>query len=75
VGISLVAEPGGDSLVRTFWREKDSIYGFLSRTQRTLRFYVWGSSGTLVKQQGSPELISDYGTQRACLLGLGASGP
>ena len=44
--------------------------GFLSWTQRTLRFYVLGPSGTLVKGQGSPEPISDYGAQ-----GLGASGP
>jgi hypothetical protein len=26
-----------------------------------------GQSGTLVKGQGSTELISDYGAQRACL--------
>jgi hypothetical protein len=25
---------------------------------------VWGPSGTLVKEEGSPELISDYGAQR-----------
>jgi hypothetical protein len=31
-------EPGGDLLARTFWIEKDSISGFLSWTQRTLRF-------------------------------------
>jgi len=35
----------------------------------------WGPSGTLAKEQGSPELISDYGAQRALLLGLGALGP
>ena len=47
-------------------RDKKSISGFLSWTQRTLRFQVWGPSGTLVGQ-GSPELISDYGVQRARL--------
>jgi hypothetical protein len=31
-------EPGGDFLAGTFWIEKDSISGFLSWTQRTLRF-------------------------------------
>jgi hypothetical protein len=39
-GISLhsgpIGEPGGDLLARTF--ERDSISGFLSWTQRTLRF-------------------------------------
>jgi len=48
-------------------REKNSISGLFSWTQRTLRFEVWGPSGTLVKGQGSPELISDYGAQRARL--------
>jgi hypothetical protein len=27
---------------------------------------VLGPSGTLAKEQGSPELVSDYGAQRAC---------
>ena len=35
-----------DILARTFLREKDSISGFLSWTQRTLRFEVWGQPGT-----------------------------
>ena len=48
-------------------REKDRISGFLSWTQRTLRFEVWGPSGTLVKERGSPGLIADYGAQRAHL--------
>jgi len=47
--------------------EKDSKSGFLSSTQRTLRFQVWGPSGTLVNGQCSPELISGYGAQRAHL--------
>jgi len=49
------------------FEEKESISGFLYWTQRNLRFSVWGPSGTLVKRQDSPELISDYGAQRACL--------
>jgi len=48
-------------------REKDSISGFLSWTQRTLIFWVWEPSETLVKGQGSLELISDYGAQRTPL--------
>ena len=28
---------------------------------------VWGPSGNLVKEQGSPELILDYRAQRSCL--------
>ena len=40
-----------------FLREKKSISGFFSRTQRTLRYEVWGPSGTSVKEQGSIELI------------------
>jgi len=46
-------------------REKDSNSGFISWTQRTLRFLIWVPSGTLVKGQGFAELISDYGAQRA----------
>ena len=68
-GISLhrgpVGELEGIRLPRLL-REKDSISGFLSWTKRTLKFYVWGPSGTLVRGQGSPE-ISDHGAQRAGL--------
>ena len=35
-----------------------------SWTQRTLKVKSGGPSGTLVKEQGSPELILDYGAQR-----------
>jgi len=59
-------EPGGDLLAGTL-RENESISGFLSWTQRILRFYVWRPSGTLVEGQGSPELISDCGAQGAHL--------
>jgi len=44
-------------------REKDCISGFLSLTQRTLN----EPSGTFGKGQGFPQLISDYGAQRARL--------
>jgi len=27
---------------------------------------IWGTSGTLAKEQGSPELLSDYAAQRVC---------
>jgi hypothetical protein len=61
-------EPGGGSFVGTFREKKEkSTSGFLSWTHRTLRFHVLGPSRTLVKEQGSPELISDYGEQRARL--------
>jgi hypothetical protein len=32
-----------------------------------IKIIVWGPSVTLVKEKGSPELILDYGAQRACL--------
>jgi len=47
--------------------EKESVTGFISWTQRTLIFYVWGPSGNLVMGQGCPELISDYGARKVCL--------
>jgi hypothetical protein len=50
-----------------FLREREIISGFLSWTQRTLRFEVWGPSGTSVKEKGSSEWILDYGAQRAHL--------
>jgi len=31
-----------------------------------IKSLIWGLSGTLAKEQGSLELISDYGAQRAC---------
>jgi len=33
---------------------------------------AWGQSGTLVKEQGSHDLASQYGAQRACHKDLGA---
>jgi hypothetical protein len=34
-------------------------------TLRILRIYTWESSGTSVKEQGTPKFASDYGAQRA----------
>ena len=69
VSLSIGAPLGNLDLIRLpgLLREKDSISGFLSWTQRTLRHEVWGPTGPLVKGQGSPELISDYGAQRTRL--------
>ena len=65
IGVPLVKMRGeGGFACRDFLRKKDSISRFLSWTQRLLRFYVWGPSGTLLKGQGCAELI-DYGAQRA----------
>jgi hypothetical protein len=47
------AEPGGDPLAGTFWREKDSISGFLSWTKSTLKFYGWGPSGTSARNRAA----------------------
>jgi len=48
------------------WLHSD-VYNWspFSWTQRTLRVYIWGPSGTLAKEQGSTELVSDYGAQMA----------
>jgi hypothetical protein len=53
-----VGEPGAYLLAGTFWIGKDP---------EDILILIWGPSGILVKGQGSPELISDYGVQRACL--------
>jgi hypothetical protein len=54
-------EPGEDSLARTF-RKKKGYYIWVSFLDpKDIKIYVWGPYGTLVKEQGSPELISDYG--------------
>jgi len=48
------------------WLHSDMyIWAPFSWIQRTLRIEVWGPYGTLAKEQGSPELISDYEAQRA----------
>ena len=56
-------EPGGDSLAGTFWKK---IYlGSFLGPRGYWDFKSGGHLGTLVKGQGSPELILDYGAQRA----------
>ena len=48
------------------WLHSDSYTWVpFSWNQTILRVKVWGPSGTLAMKQGSPELISDYGAQRA----------
>jgi len=69
-----VGEPGGDLLAGTFERKGEYIWvPFLD--PEDIQILSLGPSGALVKGQGSPELISDYGEQRAHLQGLGASEP
>jgi len=36
------------------------IIAFVSKVE------VWGPSGTVAKEQDSPELLSDFGAQRVC---------
>jgi len=71
MGITLhrapTGEPGRGSSAGIFERKEKKYIWVSFLTQRTLRFYVWGPSGTLAKEQGPPELISDYGAQRTCL--------
>jgi hypothetical protein len=53
-----VGEPGGGSFARNFERKEKYIWvPFLDLEAIKI--------GTLVKEQGSPELIPDYGAQRA----------
>jgi len=47
-------------------REKKSTYiWFPFLDPEAIKILSLGPSGTLVKEQGSPELILDYGAQRA----------
>jgi hypothetical protein len=41
--------------------------GVLFLDPEDIKSSVWGPSGTVAKGQGSTELISDYGAQRARL--------
>jgi hypothetical protein len=48
------------------WLYSDTyIWVPFSWNQRILKVKVWGPSGTLAMEQGSPQLISDYGAHRA----------
>jgi hypothetical protein len=65
MGISLhrgpTGELGGDSLAGTF--EKRTVYLGSFLGSEDIKILSLGLLGTLVKGQGSPELISDYETQ------------
>jgi len=55
-------------VVSKLWFHSDKhIWVLLSWTQKMLRVEVWGPFGTLVKEEGSIDLASDYGAQRTCL--------
>ena len=41
------------------------IWAPFSWIQKTLKVEVWGTSETLAKEQGSHEMVSDYGAKRA----------
>jgi hypothetical protein len=70
MGLSLhrgpVGEPGGGSFAGTFERKEKYIW-VPSLDPEAIRTLSPGPSGTVVKGQGSPELILDYGAQRARL--------
>jgi len=58
-----VGEPGGGSFSGTFERKEKYMWvPFLD--PEAIKILSLGRSGTLVKEQGSPELIFDYGAQR-----------
>jgi hypothetical protein len=61
-----VGEPGRGSFARTFERKRKVYLGSFLGPGGHYDF-VREPSGTLVKEQGSLELISDYGAQRARL--------
>jgi len=51
-----------------FLIEKENAYlGSFSLDPEDSKSEVWGPSGTVAKEQGSTELIQDYGAQRARL--------
>ena len=75
-----VGDPGGGSFTETFERQMKegsengaSLINFIKLIWTLFfldpdyfRSRVWGQSGTCVKDQGSHDLASDYGAQRAC---------
>jgi hypothetical protein len=61
-----VGEPRGGLFAGTFERQEKCIWvPFLD--PEAIKILSLGASETLVKGQGSPELISDYGAQRSNL--------
>ena len=53
--------------VKTWLHSDIHIWAPLSWTERIFKVQVWGPSGTLPKEQGSLDLVSDYGALRAHL--------
>jgi hypothetical protein len=51
----------------TFERKERKLHLGSFLDPEAIEIYVWGPSGTLVKEQGSADLITDYGAQRARL--------
>ena len=64
--MGIVGETGGCSLPR-FLREKKKFIWVPFLEPEDVKSLSLGPSGTLVKEQGCPELILDYGSQRARL--------
>ena len=63
---ALLGAPGGGSFAGTFERKEKYIWvPFLD--PEAIKILSLGPSGTLVKEQGYPELILDYGAERARL--------
>jgi hypothetical protein len=61
-----VRQPGGGSFAGTFERQEKYVWvPFLD--PEAIKILSLGAIWNLVKEQGSPELILDYGAQRACL--------
>jgi len=56
-------------------REKEKYIWVPFLDPKAIKILSLRPSGTLVKEQGSTELISDYGAQMTRLWNLGASGP
>jgi hypothetical protein len=49
-----------------FLREKENAFSSIL-DPKDINILSLGPSGTLGKEEDSPELISDYGAQKACL--------
>jgi hypothetical protein len=62
-----VGEPGGGSFAGTFQRKEKVYLGSFLWPRGHSYFKSGGHLELLVNEQGSPELIRDYGAQRARL--------
>jgi hypothetical protein len=56
-------------------REKEKYIWVPFLDPEDINILSMGAIWDLIMEEGSPELISDYGAQRARLKGLGATGP